>query len=158
MQVGERVFIGMGCHLDPAFCFLISIGDRTTLSLNVTVLAHDGSTRRIVGYTRLAPVHIGSDVFVGADSTILPGVTIGDGAIIGAGSVVRHDVPPGVMVAGNPATPIGDRDAYAARHEAALAHKPCWERTGWTATTGITRQRIDEVRRGIAEHGEGYIR
>ena len=35
--------------------------------------------------------------------TILAGVTIGENAIIGAGSVVTKDVPPNLIVAGNPA-------------------------------------------------------
>lgn len=40
---------------------------------------------------------------IGSNATILCGVTIGENAIVGAGSVVTHDVPPGVIVAGNPA-------------------------------------------------------
>jgi acetyltransferase-like isoleucine patch superfamily enzyme len=40
---------------------------------------------------------------IGSNATILCGVTIGEGAIVGAGSVVTHDVPPGAVVAGNPA-------------------------------------------------------
>jgi UDP-2-acetamido-3-amino-2,3-dideoxy-glucuronate N-acetyltransferase len=40
---------------------------------------------------------------IGSNATILCGVTIGKGATVGAGSVVTHDVPPGVVVAGNPA-------------------------------------------------------
>lgn len=40
---------------------------------------------------------------IGANSTLLPGVTIGENALVGAGSVVTRDVPPGAVVAGNPA-------------------------------------------------------
>jgi len=40
---------------------------------------------------------------VGSGSTILSNVTIGENAIVGAGSVVTRDVPPNVIVAGNPA-------------------------------------------------------
>ncbi|MEK7234398.1 MAG: acyltransferase [Elusimicrobiota bacterium] len=40
---------------------------------------------------------------VGANSTLLPGVVIGENALVGAGSVVTKDVPPGAVVAGNPA-------------------------------------------------------
>ncbi|KAJ3060976.1 hypothetical protein HK102_009294, partial [Quaeritorhiza haematococci] len=46
---------------------------------------------------------IGNDVWIGGSATILPGVTIGDGVTVGAGSVVTKDVPPHVVVAGNPA-------------------------------------------------------
>ena len=48
------------------------------------------------------PVNIGNNVWVGGGAIILPGVTIGDNAVIGAGSVITKDVPPGVVVAGNP--------------------------------------------------------
>ena len=40
---------------------------------------------------------------IGSNATILCGVTIGEDAMVGAGSVVTHDVPPGALVAGNPA-------------------------------------------------------
>ena len=40
---------------------------------------------------------------IGSGATILCGITIGERAIIGAGSVVTKDVPPGAIVAGNPA-------------------------------------------------------
>ena len=46
---------------------------------------------------------IGDNVCIGGGSKILPGVTIGDRSVVGAGSVVTRDVPPGVVVAGNPA-------------------------------------------------------
>jgi acetyltransferase-like isoleucine patch superfamily enzyme len=47
---------------------------------------------------------------VGANATLLPGVTIGENALVGAGSVVTRDVPPGKVVAGNPARIINDID------------------------------------------------
>ena len=40
---------------------------------------------------------------VGAGSVLLPGVEVGEDALVGAGSVVTKDVPPGAVVAGNPA-------------------------------------------------------
>lgn len=158
LQVGKKVFVGLGCHLDPAFCFLITIEDGATLSLNVTVLAHDASTRHIVGYGRLAPVVIGRDSFIGAGAIILPGVTVGEGAIVAAGAVVRHSVAPFTVVGGNPARHLADRDAYQARHEEAMKTRPVWPRQGWTATTGITEQRREEMRRALADGGEGYVK
>lgn len=47
-------------------------------------------------------------VSIGSGATILPGITIGANSIIGAGCVVTKDVPPNVIVAGNPAVVIGD--------------------------------------------------
>ena len=40
---------------------------------------------------------------IGSGATILANVTIGERAIVGAGSVVTRDVPPDVIVVGNPA-------------------------------------------------------
>ncbi|HEX8243463.1 MAG TPA: DapH/DapD/GlmU-related protein, partial [Longimicrobium sp.] len=48
------------------------------------------------------PVTIGDDVWIGGGSIILPGVTIGAQTVIGAGSVVTRDLPPNVVVVGNP--------------------------------------------------------
>lgn len=49
------------------------------------------------------PIHIGNNVWFGANVTVLPGITVGDNAIVGAGSVVTKDVPANAIVAGNPA-------------------------------------------------------
>jgi UDP-2-acetamido-3-amino-2,3-dideoxy-glucuronate N-acetyltransferase len=40
---------------------------------------------------------------IGSGATLLCGITIGERAVVGAGSVVTKDVPPGAVVAGNPA-------------------------------------------------------
>lgn len=40
---------------------------------------------------------------IGSGATLLCGITIGENALVGAGSVVTKDVPPNVIVAGNPA-------------------------------------------------------
>ncbi len=52
------------------------------------------------------PITIEDNVWIGFDSVILSGVTIGEGAIIGARSVVRENVEPWTVVAGNPAIVI----------------------------------------------------
>lgn len=54
---------------------------------------------------------IGNDVWIGHGVIVLNGVTIGDGAVVGAGSVVTKDVPPYVVVAGNPAKVVRKRFA-----------------------------------------------
>jgi acetyltransferase-like isoleucine patch superfamily enzyme len=46
---------------------------------------------------------LGDNVWIGRAAIVLPGVTIGDHSMVAAGSVVTKDVPPRVVVAGNPA-------------------------------------------------------
>lgn len=53
--------------------------------------------------------HIGNDVWIGANVTVLSGINIGDGAVIAAGSIVTKDVNPYTIVAGNPAKEIKKR-------------------------------------------------
>lgn len=48
-------------------------------------------------------IHIGNDVWIGANAVVLPGVTIHDGAIIGAGAIVTKDIPAYAVVVGVPA-------------------------------------------------------
>jgi acetyltransferase-like isoleucine patch superfamily enzyme len=52
------------------------------------------------------PTWVKQGASIGSNATILCGVTIGEQAIVGAGSVITHDVPPGVIVGGNPARVI----------------------------------------------------
>jgi maltose O-acetyltransferase len=56
------------------------------------------------------PVHIGDDVWMGGNVTILPGVTIGNNVVVAAGAVVTKDVPDNVVVAGVPAKVIKQLD------------------------------------------------
>ena len=49
------------------------------------------------------PVHIGNDVWIGGNVTILPGVTIGNNVVVAAGAVVTKDVPDNTLVGGVPA-------------------------------------------------------
>jgi acetyltransferase-like isoleucine patch superfamily enzyme len=117
------VTIGSGCRIlsDVATTepWLVTIGDRVTISSDVRLITHDGSgwlldDERGRRY-RFAPVSIGSDVFVGAGSIIMPGVRIGDMCVIGAGSVVTRSVPPGTVVAGNPARAIDTYERFVER-------------------------------------------
>jgi acetyltransferase-like isoleucine patch superfamily enzyme len=97
---------------------LLSFGDRVTIADGVRFLTHDGAValfrEEFPGLVLHQPIRIGSNVFIGSDTIILPGVTIGDNCIIGAGSVVTRDIPDGTVAAGNPARPIKTTEEYRA--------------------------------------------
>lgn len=59
--------------------------------------------RRNTGMEKALPITVGDNVWFGGHVVVTPGITIGSGSVVGAGSVVTHDVPAGVLVAGNPA-------------------------------------------------------
>ena len=58
------------------------------------------------------PVKIGNNVWIGANSIIMPDVTIGDNSVIGAGSVVTKDIPANVVSAEIPGVDITDRPVF----------------------------------------------
>ena len=91
---------------------LVIIGDGFISAPGSIILAHDASTVTHCGKLRVEKTVIGKNVFVGANAVILPGVTIGDGAIVGAGAVVTKDVPPSMVVAGNPARVVTSVNDY----------------------------------------------
>ena len=80
------VVIGQGVH----------VGANVTLYQSVTI----GRAKRD-DYPR-----IDDGAVIYPNSVIIGGITVGAGAVVGAGSVVRHDVPSGAVVAGNPARVI----------------------------------------------------
>jgi len=64
--------------------------------------AANGALQTEADWTCL-PTLVKRGASIGSNATLLCGITIGEGAIVGAGSVVTKDVPPGAIVAGNPA-------------------------------------------------------
>ena len=56
------------------------------------------------------PVHIGENVWIGANVTVLPGGTIVDIAVIGANSLVTKDIPANTVAYGSPCKVI--REIY----------------------------------------------
>lgn len=97
VHIGKNVWIGYDVILDTSHPHLIKIGDRATLSMRVTVVAH---------FRECQSVEIGEDSFIGPGAILLPNVVIGNGAVVAAGSVVTTSVPPMTLVQGNPAVAI----------------------------------------------------
>ncbi|QKS72266.1 acyltransferase [Paenalkalicoccus suaedae] len=98
MKIGSEAAVALMVMMDVMFPERISIGKNSVIGYNTTILAHE----YLIKEYRLGDVHIGDNVMVGANTTILPGVTIGDDAIVSAGTLVHKDVPAGAFVGGNP--------------------------------------------------------
>lgn len=109
MTVGENCrILSFQVSAEP---WLVEIGDNVTISSEVLFVTHDGTgwlARDEKGRRyRYGRIKIGNGVFVGTRATILPAISIGSNVVVAAGSVVTKSVPPGVVVAGNPARIIG---------------------------------------------------
>ena len=105
ITVGKNVFINSGCRFQDQGG--ISIGDGTLIGHNVVLATLNHGISPDERHDLFpAPIHIGKNVWIGANATVLPGVTIGDNAVIAAAAVVTKDVPANVVVAGVPAKVI----------------------------------------------------
>jgi acetyltransferase-like isoleucine patch superfamily enzyme len=113
LRIGSRVVIGSSVAIASGRAG-IEIGDDCFLSPNVVLTP---GTHR---YARLdAPIitqgmaskgiRIGSDVWIGANCTVLDGSEIGSGSIVGANSVVNGKISPLSIAQGNPAKVIFTR-------------------------------------------------
>jgi acetyltransferase-like isoleucine patch superfamily enzyme len=119
-SVGKDVLINLGCTItDPT---LVRIGSNVTLS-DCTLLGHDGvigilNTRFNKKLDSVGAIDIRDNCFIGHGAIVMPRVTIGPDSIVAAGAVVTKDVPPGVVVGGNPAKVICTTEELVARMEA----------------------------------------
>ena len=101
----------------PLYPKLISFGDNVWIASGVSFVTHDVIHRMLnnCDYNfefneNVGCIDIGSNVFVGSNTTILPDVSIGPNTIVAAGSLVNKDLPGGAVYAGVPARYICDFD------------------------------------------------
>jgi len=109
VEIQRDVTVGDRCKVE-AFAFIptgVTIEDEVFIGPHVCFT--NDREPRAVGDWQVVPTLVKRGASIGANSTIICGVTIGENALVGAGSVVTKDVPPGAVVAGNPAKVIRTR-------------------------------------------------
>ncbi len=126
MTVGKNFKRLNGVILDPSHCWLIEIGDNVTMAPRVHILCHDASTKQFLEYTKIGRVTIGNNVFIGAESVVLPGINIGNNVIIGANSTVTHDVPDNSVVIGSPTRILCSLDEYLDKEKKRMENSICY--------------------------------
>ncbi len=118
VEIQKNVKIGKRCKIQSHtfICEGVTIEDEVMVSHGVTFINDrdpwavnaDGSLKTEANWI-CVPTLVKRRAAIGSNATILCGVTIGEGALVGAGAVVTKDVPPGTIVAGNPANVLRRR-------------------------------------------------
>src|ERR1700733_50509 len=113
IQIGDHSFINHLCSIWASPGGAITIGSNVLLGPSTSIISsnHEVSRGELIRNQpgRDAPIHIGDDVWLGANVVVTAGVSIGDGAVVGAGAIVTNDLPPMSICAGVPARVIGYR-------------------------------------------------
>jgi acetyltransferase-like isoleucine patch superfamily enzyme len=112
VEVQKNVRIGRRCKISSHtfICEGVSIEDEVFVGHGVT-FTNDryprattaGGAPQTERDWACVPTRVKRGASIGSGATLLCGVTVGANALVGAGAVVTRDVPPGTIVAGNPA-------------------------------------------------------
>lgn len=117
VTIGEQTIVGRGVAIENR----CTIGKRCKLETNAYITAYSEleddvfvapmvatsndnyMARSNERFKHFKGVTVKRGGRIGVNATILPGKTVGEQGVVAAGSVVTHDVPAQVIVAGNPA-------------------------------------------------------
>ena len=105
IKLGNGSGIGANCSIPAG----VSIGENVMMGIDILMFTNEHGHEDVTvpmafqGRTKVMPIVIEDDVWIGSRSLIMKGVHIGHGAIIAAGSVVTKDVPAYEIWGGNPA-------------------------------------------------------
>jgi acetyltransferase-like isoleucine patch superfamily enzyme len=111
VEIQKNARIGRNCKISSHtfICEGVTIEDNVFIGHNVTFIndtypratTPEGNLQTESDW-KVEPTLVKMGASIGSGATILSNITIGENAIVGAGSLVTKDVPPGVIVAGNP--------------------------------------------------------
>ena len=112
ISVGNRTAPGLNAN-----CYVqgrngIKLGHNVRIGPGVGLISANHDLEDYDRWPPSAPLTIGSNVWIGMNSVVLPGVTIGDNVAVGANSVVSRDIPSNSIAAGNPCAIIKEKRPY----------------------------------------------
>lgn len=117
---GAVIKIGSNCRIHGTCIHAqkyIEIGRNCLIAANCQIIdcnAHnvsfDNVENRIHTKGTPKPIIIEDNVWLGANTFVMPGVTIGEGSVVSANSVVTEDIPPYSIARGNPAVVVVRKD------------------------------------------------
>jgi acetyltransferase-like isoleucine patch superfamily enzyme len=112
VEIQKNATVGKRCKIssNTFVCEGVSIEDNVFVGHGVTFIndvypratTEDGELQTEADW-KVERTVVKKGASIGSGATILCNVTVGERAIVGAGAVVTRDVPPGAIVAGNPA-------------------------------------------------------
>lgn len=119
ISIGNHVHIGRNVQIRSGQS--VEIGDNSVISANVIITDNNNhpvsvrfryvrsfmppsSEMHLWKWSRIMPVRIKENTWIGENSRVCKGVTIGRNSIVAANACVTKDVPDNCIVAGNPAT------------------------------------------------------
>ena len=90
----------------------IIFGNNIELAPGVSIISSNHETTNLSKHVEGKPIIIGNNVWIGANTTVLPEVTIGNNVTIGANSVVTKDIASNSIAVGNPCKVIKKKEPY----------------------------------------------
>ena len=90
----------------------IIFGSNIELGPGVSIISSNHKANNLREHTKGKPITIGNNVWIGANSTVLPEVSIGNNVIIGANSLVNKDITSNSVAVGNPCKVIKQKEPY----------------------------------------------
>lgn len=102
ITIGKNVFINADCKFQDQGGIFIDDGALIGHGVVLATLNHDMCPEKRQ-QLHPAPIHIGKNVWIGANAVVTGGVKIGDNAVVAAGAVVTKDVKDNTVVGGVPA-------------------------------------------------------
>ncbi len=156
LTIGQNHTLMSGSIIDPSHCWHIKIGNDFWLGHYSQIIAHDASTKKKLGYTKVSNVIIGNSVFIGANCIVLPGVTIGDDVVIGSGSVVTKAIPSNSVAVGNPAKVICSLDDYISKEKLRMQDENVFD-ASYTVRNNINEDQKQVMINACEKYGKLYV-